>query len=302
MTELQPYGGIHAPVDANTRYYTSARTDDELIAVWLSTYATSSPHTLALYERVARRFVAALRFSGVTIASAGMDQVQEAIDTLKATEAGGPASPATVASYITTARTLMVFAHRVGFSRFNVAPMIRTPKAARQLAQRILSEVDTQLMLRAARPGRDDAILSIGYYGGLRISEIAGLRWSNVIARDSGEAQLDVIGKGGKVRQVLLPAELAKKLAALRGDAPADAPLFRISTRQMRAIVLATARRAGLTGNISPHWLRHAHASHALDNHAPISLVQATLGHASLSTTSAYVHARPGDSSSRYLK
>jgi hypothetical protein len=52
---------------------------------------------------------------------------------------------------------------------------------------------------------------------------------------------------------------------------------------------------------MSPHWLRHAHASHALDHGAPIHLVQATLGHSSLATTTAYLHARPGDSSARFL-
>jgi integrase/recombinase XerC len=52
----------------------------------------------------------------------------------------------------------------------------------------------------------------------------------------------------------------------------------------------------------SIHWLRHAHASHAIDNGAPITLVSATLGHADLKTTSVYAHARPGESSGRYLK
>jgi hypothetical protein len=60
-------------------------------------------------------------------------------------------------------------------------------------------------------------------------------------------------------------------------------------------------RGSGQTTQISPHWLRHAHASHALDHGAPIHLVQATLGHASVATTSAYLHARPGDSSARFL-
>ena len=50
-----------------------------------------------------------------------------------------------------------------------------------------------------------------------------------------------------------------------------------------------------------PHWMRHAHASHALDRSAPIHLVQATLGHASVSTTGRYLHARPTESSSFYL-
>ena len=47
--------------------------------------------------------------------------------------------------------------------------------------------------------------------------------------------------------------------------------------------------------------LRHAHASHSLDRGAPIHLVQATLGHASVATTGRYLHARPTDSSARYL-
>ncbi|MGA2715426.1 MAG: site-specific integrase [Bryobacteraceae bacterium] len=49
------------------------------------------------------------------------------------------------------------------------------------------------------------------------------------------------------------------------------------------------------------HWLRHAHASHALDRGAPIHLVQATLGHRSVATTSQYLHARPGESSAGYI-
>jgi site-specific recombinase XerD len=50
------------------------------------------------------------------------------------------------------------------------------------------------------------------------------------------------------------------------------------------------------------HWLHHAHASHAIDNGAPITVVSATLGHADLKTTSIYAHARPGESRGRYLK
>jgi integrase/recombinase XerD len=69
-----------------------------------------------------------------------------------------------------------------------------------------------------------------------------------------------------------------------------------------RRIVKATAKRAGINEAASAHWLRHAHASHAIDEGAPITLVSQTLGHADLKTTSVYAHARPNDSSSRYLK
>jgi hypothetical protein len=65
--------------------------------------------------------------------------------------------------------------------------------------------------------------------------------------------------------------------------------------------VRAAAARAGIALPVSPHWFRHAHASHALDRGAPIHLVQATLGHTSITTTGRYLHARPQDSSSRFL-
>jgi len=75
-------------------------------------------------------------------------------------------------------------------------------------------------------------------------------------------------------------------------------PLSRV---QVHRIVKSAAKRAGLKPNISAHYLRHAHCSHALDRGAPVHVVQQTLGHASLTTTTRYSHARPGDSSARYL-
>ena len=55
----------------------------------------------------------------------------------------------------------------------------------------------------------------------------------------------------------------------------------------------AAAKRAGINPATSAHWLRHAHASHAIDGGAPITLVSQPLGHADLKTTSVYAHARP---------
>ena len=65
-------------------------------------------------------------------------------------------------------------------------------------------------------------------------------------------------------------------------------------------IVRAAAVRAGIDKPVSPHFLRHAHCSHALDRGAPISLVRDTAGHASVATTDRFLHARPGESSSRF--
>jgi hypothetical protein len=84
----------------------------------------------------------------------------------------------------------------------------------------------------------------------------------------------------------------------LRAEATDEKPLFRsrnkggaLTRTQVWRIVLTAAPPAKIKLNVSAHWLRHAHASHALDRGAPIHLVQATLGHASIATTGCYTHA-----------
>ena len=87
-----------------------------------------------------------------------------------------------------------------------------------------------------------------------------------------------------------------------RPGSPAAVVACSFSTARASARVKAAARRAGLGSHVSPHSLRHAHASHAIENGASIALVSATLGHSDLKVTSVYAHARPEDSSSRFLK
>jgi site-specific recombinase XerD len=70
-----------------------------------------------------------------------------------------------------------------------------------------------------------------------------------------------------------------------------------LTGRAVYGMVKRTAARARVNGAISPHWLRHAHGSHAIEKGAPLHEVQATLGHANISTTRGYLHARPGSSS-----
>jgi site-specific recombinase XerD len=73
-----------------------------------------------------------------------------------------------------------------------------------------------------------------------------------------------------------------------------------LTARAVNYIVKDAAERAGVNPVASIHWLRRAHASHAIDNGAPVTLVQATLGHSDLKTTSVNAHARPGESSGHY--
>ena len=104
-----------------------------------------------------------------------------------------------------------------------------------------------------------------------------------------------------------MPESVWNALMSLRKDAKDGDPVFRsrkgghLDESMVWRIVRKASKRAGIEKEVSCHWLRHAHASHALDRGAPIHLVQACLGHSSISTTGKYLHARPTDSSSRYL-
>ena len=130
-------------------------------------------------------------------------------------------------------------------------------------------------------------MLDMAYYGGLRVSELvssSGARSSGAIAgRRSWKLSVKAQDSPGTA-----PAEISTRLFSSRGDAPASAPVFRVvrrpgealTERAVNFIVKAAAKRAGVNPAVSVHWLRHAHASHAIDNGAPITLVSATLGHA----------------------
>ena len=77
---------------------------------------------------------------------------------------------------------------------------------------------------------------------------------------------------------------------------------YHLCRKQVYQIVQQAASRAGIEAKVSPHWLRHSHASHSLDRGAPLSLVQQTLGHSTIATTQKYLHAKPDDSSGMYLE
>ena len=108
----------------------------------------------------------------------------------------------------------------------------------------------------------------------------------------------------GIVRQVLLPVASSRSLLSLRGDAGANDAVFasrktdaRLTERAVLGIVKRASARAGIEAPVSPHWLRHAHASHAIDRGATLPEVQSTLGHGNIATTAVTCTRAPRDSS-----
>lgn len=271
--------------------------DARLVELWLS--MKTSAHTRRAYAAEAGRFLAFV----------GKPLVEVTLVDLRAW-AGHAAQrdlkPASQNRALTAVKSLLSFAQETGYLPFNAGAAVKVRPNRDSLARRILDESEVARLIEAAPEGRNRVLLKVLYATGARVSEVCALNWNDAVARGEG-GQLTVFGKGGKTRTVLLKPALWRQLLSLRGGArPADA-IFRsrkggaLDVSQVRRIVYAAAAKAGLERRVSPHWMRHAHASHALDRSAPIHLVQATLGHASVATTGRYLHARPTESSSLYL-
>ena len=203
-------------------------------------------------------------------------------------------------------KSLLSYTQRVGYTPFNAGAVIKvrseTAHRGANLAKRIISEVQVSLLIPAAPSKRDRVLLEVIYAGGLRISEAVGLTWSDVLIRDD-RVQLSITGKGGKVRQVLLPEIVSRSLLSLRADVGANDPVFAsrkgggLAQRTVNDMVKRAAAKAGIDAPVSPHWLRHAHGSHAIDRGASLPEVQNTLGHGNIATTSGYLHVRPDSTS-----
>lgn len=274
--------------------------DEKLLTMWVHGL---SPHTRRYYLRDAMQF---LECTSKSLADVTLADVQQFATEL----AFSDLAESSQVKVLSAIKSLLSFAHKLGITPVNVGAAVKSPSPKNALAERILPEVEVQELIASATNERDRLILRLLYGAALRVSELAGLKWRDVKPR--GETgQVTVYGKCGKTRAVLLSPNLWQDLVKLKGNAGWNDPVFKskkgghLTTTQVRRLVKAVALRSpiepDLAAKISPHWLRHAHASHALDKGAPLHLVQATLGHTSISATSVYLHVHPMDSTCRFI-
>ena len=288
MTALVP--AVSAPVQPSTQ----ADTDAQLIELWLH---GRSANTQAAYQHDIGKFFSLV---GKPIREVTLRDFQTFADAIEG-------SVRTKRRVIAAVKSLFSFALKLGYVRFSVAAAVRAPKAMDTLAERILPEAKIHEMIALTPEGRDRMLLRLLYATGGRVSEICAAKWRHVQANgDSG--QVTLFGKGGKTHAVVLPASLWADFVAYRADADDDAPVFasrkgggHLDRSQVLRIVQQAARRARIRRKVSPHWFRHAHASHAMDRGAGIHLVCATLAHSSIAITGRYLHAKPTESSAKFL-
>jgi integrase/recombinase XerD len=276
-----------------------ATTNTQIVDLWVH---GKSKETQELYRRCATRLFeyVAKPLQWVTLAD-----LQGFADSL---EASG-LSPETRRGYIIAVKSLFSFAFRLGLIPTNVAVILARPKVKNTLSQKILTEEQVRAMIALEPNYRNKLILKTLYCCGLRVSSLCSLTW-NDLTPNGQSGQLTILGKGWKTYVVLLPESLYRELLSLRQGAGGDEPIFRsrkgtggghLKRTTVTQLVKDAGLRAGLSEKVSAHWLRHCHASHALDRGAPLSLVQQTLNHSSLESVQKYLHAKPNQSSGLYL-
>lgn len=276
--------------------------DDRLIELWLFDRPKA---TISAYKATIDKLFDYL--DGKPLHMVTLEELHGFLLTLIAA-AGGEMNPYTLALRINTLKSLWSYGHSLGYFAFNVAKPLRVGSLPDKISDRYLTEPEVDRILRQEPNLKKRLFMLLLYVCGLRCSEAAGLYWSDLRPGPDDGGILTVIGKGRKKRAVAVHGFLWDLLQqASQGKLP-TAPVFPSDNSGLKPINRSTgyrwfkeaAARAGLPDAV-PHGFRHAHATHSLNNGAPLSLIQATLGHSNIATTSKYLHASPGESSSDWL-
>ncbi len=160
----------------------------------------------------------------------------------------------------------------------------------------VLSPEEVSQFFRAIPSPKYRALLAIAYGGGLRISELTGLRATDI---DSKRQVIRVrSGKGHKDRYVMLSPRLLELVRAYwKAEHPKGGLLFPgaiagqpLDASAIQRVCQRAARACGLKKRITPHTLRHCFATHLLEAGTDLRTIQVLMGHTSLQTTAVYLH------------
>ena len=182
--------------------------------------------------------------------------------------------------------------------------LLEGPRLGRKLPEVLsLDEIDLLLsLIDLSKPEgrRNKAMLEVLYSCGLRVSELVGLKISNIFRTDGF---IRIIGKGDKERLVPVSDRALKEIDFYMPDrnslviqSGSEDILFlnrrgRMLTRVMIfTIIKELTKASGIKKNVSPHTFRHSFATHLVEGGADLRAVQEMLGHESIITTEIYTH------------
>ncbi|NLE28509.1 MAG: tyrosine-type recombinase/integrase [Phycisphaerae bacterium] len=281
----------------NTLVPQQANSDEQVIQLWLH---GRGPNSRRAYSADIIRFLEFVHHKRIGLVT--LPDIQAFADSLEQAGLEGSTRHRILASL----KSLFNFAMKIGYLRFDVTRPLRLPRFKDTLAERILTEDEIQKIIAGETNQRNRLILRFFFVTGVRVSELCSLNWRDLQKRIEG-GQVTVFGKGNRTRVVLIPEPLWSDLITFREDALDTEPVFRSKKggHLNAGHVLRLVKKAGLSAihkDTCCHAFRHSHATIAMEHGASITLVQSTLGHASLAVTGRYLHIRPNESSSSYLK
>lgn len=272
--------------------------DEMLVEIWLS--RPRSPRTIESYRQEWRRFSNFLKGTRLEVLTV------KSLFSYRDELAQQGLAPASQALYLSAVRSLLSFGCALGYLPRDLGKLLESPKVANMRPERILSQETVYKVVFGEKDPRNQLILRLLYAAGVRVSELCGLKVGDLQERTDG-GQIIVRGKGSKTRVIPLSQATWDELAVLARDREMAEALFRsqkgghLTRQHIFRIVKRACARVGAPEAASPHWMRHAHATHALERGCEQKTLQETLGHASLATTGKYLHVRPEDSSAKYL-
>lgn len=264
-----------------------------------------SPYTVRNYTYALECFFAWLEARGSW--KGGLAQIAKVQARAFVLEHGRGLARRTLHNHVAGLRAFFRYLQERGEVAVNPFTTVALPKLDKPLP-RFLTEAQMRALLDAPmmlmkeerldpfEAWRDRLAMEMLYGGGLRISELVGLRHDQV---DGSRGVARVTGKGRKTRLCPLGRVAMECLRHFKTLSPATAPSDTVlcnaqgTPLSARSVQLALKRylsAAGLPADLTPHKLRHSYATHLLANGADLRLVQELLGHASLSTTQIYTH------------
>ena len=272
--------------------------DRFLDAIWME--RGLSENTLGAYRADLMALQQRLSEKSVDLAAASRADVMDYI----AWRVEGGAKPRSTARQLSSFRRFYRYLLREGLIADDPTANIAMPKIGRALPQSLTEdEVDALLAApNVAEPlgHRDRAMLEVLYATGVRVSELINLRMSQI---NLNQGVLRIIGKGDRERliplgdeaqdwlrefiegprvEILLERQTDYLFPTRRGD--------RMTRQAFWHIIKRYAKKAGVVKKLSPHTVRHAFATHLLNNGADLRVVQLLLGHSDVSTTQIYTH------------
>jgi integrase/recombinase XerC len=284
----------------------------ERFLTYLRAGRNASPYTVKNYANDIGQFLDHCRARGV----GSIEQIDRSLlrAYLAELDAAGYVK-ASIARRMAELRSFGDFLVREDVLERNPFRTVGAPRIPKRLPQ-YLTTAELEVLLSVPDTSaplglRNRAIIEVLYAAGLRVSELVGL---NVADVDLAQAQVRVVGKGGKERIGLLGRPAVRAVSAylnggrpeLLGQRPTGALWLnhrggRLTVRGVALVLDKVGRQAGIRTPVTPHVLRHTFATHLLDGGADLRVVQELLGHANLVTTQIYTHVSQSRAREVYL-